>query len=1090
MTGAARWIRIWGDYDRDGDLDLVLASSTGTTVYRNDDGQLRRLWSNNRITFGARWGDFNGDGSLELVTVGDYTSGTGVNYLYSPSGPTLQESGRFTSTHQLVRVEAGDFDGDGDVDLVVSTNTINARCPVSLYKNSGKGEFVAAATCISRQATAAIGVADVDNDSDLDLVLGLFPNSVRVFRNDGKGNFSLGPIIGSNLPFLPYDFAWGDYNGDGYLDLAAAYPLLRQVLIYRNEAGSLFSTAISLRTNRFLTPFSLDWGDFTGDGQIDLAVGDLSPTIYTYANNTFAKLPAMTGGTVSGQIWALRGVDIDLDGDLDLVLTNRDGPSLFLTNFAPMLSSQLTRVPATTDLSASPASMPVWADTNSDGYLDLLFAAGPSQVASKRFLNRFAEFQREDEAPLEGFGPHVLAVGDVDNDGRLDIAVGTAQRIAVYLAGNFNTPDWDSPIVQRPTALAWGDFDDDGDLDLAVATLNGPIRIFPNDRVGVGTVGLLKTNFWSTAETYNASALAPVDLNNDSYLDFAVGVDGGPNRIFINTMGQTAGSFSFTPSSWQPNALYKNDATRALAWGDYDGDGDPDLAVGNYGQPNVIYRNMTDGSRQFSMESMPKLWDTQSVSKTTALAWGDWNNDGDLDLAVGNDDEADQVYVNRRALNTINAEPQLFWLWSSPERQKTTGVAWGDVDLDGDLDLAVSQEGNSSSAELGRNGYYLNTLIMPAHLSDDFGPRVPLPQNQRYLQLSRPGSTDSAYAYSAPQILSGPNQPHVTIRFRVYDANGNRGTQGSNSPGLPFPMNMLQFQYSLNGGGTWKRATPATPILASQLITPTRLGTEVTFVWNAQADAAVSENAHFRIVMPQPARTGPQSHGYAAAVSPPFRVRATTCLWPSRPELRVESASVKPKTDTRFVGSVAASGSITFTWNFGDGTTAVGQRVNKQYAHDGTYNITLTVSGQPCPTTRAQVSTSQLVVGSGVPPIFMPLILHNTTVQSTARTDESRSLPVDEPMPMVAVVRGVMVGTALMMRWEPPETTRNISAYRLYRLVDETVEQVAELPATRTAWVDRLPVCGAAYVVRAVGAEGEGPDSAQTFYTAPCAGAE
>src|SRR5262245_20777354 len=72
----------------------------------------------------------------------------------------------------------------------------------------------------------------------------------------------------------------------------------------------------------------------------------------------------------------------------------------------------------------------------------------------------------------------------------------------------------------------------------------------------------------------------------------------------------------------------ESDITTSVAWGDMDGDGDLDLAVGNYEQPTRVYRN--------DHGVLTAIWASAEVSRTLSVAWGDVDNDGDLDLAVGN----------------------------------------------------------------------------------------------------------------------------------------------------------------------------------------------------------------------------------------------------------------------------------------------------------------------------------------------------------------------------------------------------------------------------------------------------------------------
>ncbi|MGY8702682.1 MAG: FG-GAP-like repeat-containing protein, partial [Candidatus Poseidoniales archaeon] len=130
--------------------------------------------------------------------------------------------------------------------------------------------------------------------------------------------------------------------------------------------------------------------------------------------------------------------------------------------------------------------------------------------------------------------------------------------------------------------------------------------------------------------------------------------------------------------------------TVSIAWGDVDGDGDLDLAVGNYQQNNEVYLN--SGT---ALATTPS-WTSSNSLYTSSVAWGDVDGDGDLDLAVGNNGN-NEVYLNSgSALATTPS-------WTSSNSLSTQSVAWGDVDGDGDLDLAV---GNN----VQNNEVYLNQL--------------------------------------------------------------------------------------------------------------------------------------------------------------------------------------------------------------------------------------------------------------------------------------------------------------------------------------------------------------------------------------------
>jgi len=564
LSDAATWVSSdaggtlsldWGDFDRDGALDLAIGSTVGTAVYRNEDGRLVLFWEepNGRYTLGLRWADVNNDDLLDLIVVGESVSNSavysGTNYVYNLNGTRTgfeELSGFvFTSTYQLLRVEPADYDVDGDIDLIVSTNAIDPLCPVEQFENTGV-DFTLAG-CVSVDATANIAAGDADNDGVPDLVLGLFPNTTKFIENLGSGFAPPGStpstVITPSTTFLPYDFAWGDYDGDGYLDLAAAYPMDRRARIYRNLGGTGFELVEDeLRTGQFYTPLALDWGDFNGDGLLDLAVADDPPRIYLNTGTSGAHFDAahvitMSAEAVGGQIWSIAAADQEDDGDVDLAFGNRDGASLIFTNFAPLLKTTLSG-----DTTA-PASGVAWGDVDADGDLDLLLGAGSNSQATNA---GYAKIYRNDEGAftywdrLSGiggrFGPHGLAFGDVDGFGRQDVVLGTRAQNLAYLnltAGNppvlnMDLASWNPSLSLESPSVAWADSDIDRDLDLLVGN-DGANALYANQ----GST-LANSPAWTSNESDDTRSVAWGDYDGDGYLDFAAGNYGGRNRIYRN----------------------------------------------------------------------------------------------------------------------------------------------------------------------------------------------------------------------------------------------------------------------------------------------------------------------------------------------------------------------------------------------------------------------------------------------------------------------------------------------------------------------------------------------------------------------------
>jgi len=216
---------------------------------------------------------------------------------------------------------------------------------------------------------------------------------------------------------------------------------------------------------------------------------------------------------------------------------------------------------------------------------------------------------------------------DVDHDGDIDVATanqGNSQDdpyrpMALYLndAGTLSTtPAWLSAETSIQGFLAWGDLDGDGWEDLAVSKWSGfESGVYRN---AAGT--LEPTPTWTTGDTDSDKGVAWADVDGDLDPDLALGHD--PTQLWTNT----AGSMAVT---WTSAATYHGHSD--LAWEDIDLDGDPDLAEVHFSDGKAhIYLN-----RNGVLDSAPS-WTFDSPHVGTAIAFGDINGDGLPDLVVGN----------------------------------------------------------------------------------------------------------------------------------------------------------------------------------------------------------------------------------------------------------------------------------------------------------------------------------------------------------------------------------------------------------------------------------------------------------------------
>jgi len=234
------------------------------------------------------------------------------------------------------------------------------------------------------------------------------------------------------------------------------------------------------------------------------------------------------------------------------------------------------------------------------------------------------------------------------------------------------TLQWIAPEPRNTFSVAWGDVDGDGDLDLAVGNSCVWGTCYPN-QLYRNTGGTLTLDAGWTPAAANTDSVTWGDVDGDGDLDLLVGNNGQPNQLYRNDSGTLT-----LDTVWNPIT----NTTTSVAWGDVDGDGDLDLAVGNSGAPNQLYRN-TGGTLTLDTAWNPITRTTQSV------AWGDVDGDGDLDLAVGNGCSPGSPSTCSPNQLYHNAGGTLVLTWAAPIARNTTSVAWGDVDGDGDLDLAV-----------------------------------------------------------------------------------------------------------------------------------------------------------------------------------------------------------------------------------------------------------------------------------------------------------------------------------------------------------------------------------------------------------------
>ena len=697
-----------GDLDGDGDLDAFLANAANTpnTVWLNDGAgnfsdNDQKL--GNGSSLAVVLADFDGDGDLDAYVANGQPAGPDTNDVAGAANLAdelwLNDGmGRFDladrrlSESSAQDVAAGDFDGDGDLDIYLATGKPQgqaAATPDELWRNDGDATFSRGAlpryprNCASFAAPAfGVATAELDSRSGLDIIAAngtkecYYPNTVLLSANNGT--FSLAdplpdaPVPSARDSNTSVAVALGDIDGDGFID----------ALVAADEAP-----ADELWLGR-------------GDGAFD---------------RKFIASPEFTVDVALG--------DLNGDGFLDAFLANRNnGPNRVLLNRA---DGRFTSQPLATELPGVNAAV---GDLNGDGWLDAVVVNGDAGEDSI-FLNDGAGRLVASSQPFNQLLSRGVALGDLDNNDTLDAFVvnapGFTNGVWLNVEGAGVLSETIVPGSDGGQDVALGDLDGDGDLDAFVASgeLDGERGVPKPNTIWFNTDGAFTLN----KEPFSPQSLrlgpaasmgvALGDLDGDGDLDAVVAnARGGlSSEVWLNN-----GAGTFRRSQF----LIVSDA-RAVTLGDFDGDGDLDAFVVN-GYRNQAHRVFLNNGGGFLADSGQSLGATNGNDATA----GDFDGDGDLDVLVA------------------SLGPDQLWLNDGHGSFTALGRTFGNADSR----AAVSGDFNNDGAldALIVNGERIPGPAFPGHhtLLLNRSPTYTAAQ----VALSSPAAVDADF-YAAPQIL-------------------------------------------------------------------------------------------------------------------------------------------------------------------------------------------------------------------------------------------------------------------------------------------------------------------------------------------------
>ncbi|MHC1765805.1 MAG: FG-GAP-like repeat-containing protein [Verrucomicrobiia bacterium] len=718
---------VWGDYNSDGKPDLFVCAGQASALWRNDGrGQLTKTTSGLPSTDNvghAAWADFNNDGHLDIALCTD--SGT---LLYRNDG-----RGGFVMASILPGPDASavpswaDYDSDGRPDLLIVNGQASAREP-RLYHHDDDGTF----TLVNEPMTAAAdhwlncAWADFDNDGFMDVLLTHASGRNRLYRNLGNSNHwlkvKLTGVAANRDAVGARVHVKATIGGQTVWQLQEVSGGSIQQNDQRLNFGLGDATSVDL--------VRIEWPSGNVQEIPNASVNtiasyreivNITPTNPSVSTGGSITLTSKIYGTSASYQWGFEGAALPGENALKLSVpassfANQPGcysvvvttPEQTLTNHVYLtVDTTFTRItddPVTSEASWLEACS--WGDMDGDGKIDLFLTR--SSGSGSNYM-----YQNQGDGTFVGVLNDVTGAGgksigcawaDFDNNGTLDLMVGECCGASDVLyandgAGNFTALSSGEFAAEANSSrsVAWSDYDRDGNVDLFIVNQDGSPSLYHND--GDGTFTRITKGVPAT-DSFTAVNGTWCDYDGDGYPDLFVGTySPGGGRLYHNK-----GDGTFSKVTTGPVVTVTASAWGS-AWGDYDNDGYPDLMVARPGSArNSLFHNNGDGT--FAETK------TGPMSRSTAAfnfsgIWGDYDNDGYLDLFVsntGNDNyvvgEANFLFHNDRHGGFTRVYPGSL----ANEVAPSTGCAWGDYDDDGFLDLVVVRFGRFQPALYHNNG--------------------------------------------------------------------------------------------------------------------------------------------------------------------------------------------------------------------------------------------------------------------------------------------------------------------------------------------------------------------------------------------------
>jgi hypothetical protein len=598
--------------------------------------------------------DFNGDGNLDIVNAASVLLGNGDGTFkvgtFLPGSPSVSY------------IATADFNGDGKPDVAVLYQQPTAQ-PIQIFLGNGDGTFLSPINIAPSSSFSYFVVADVNNDGKPDL-LTMDGGALEVFLGNGDGTFKrLAANFSQTVQLV------GDFNGDGKVDILYAPGPNIEVWLGNGDGTFQATPVVSNLATGAAGAFAVVTADFNHDGKLDLGV---------MIGETACGSPDFPGA-----VWSF-GVQ----------LGNGDG------SFQPV--SPQASLTSGTSFCASPRTPgAAVGDINGDGIPDVVYAiSGP--IVGTLLGKGDGTFTSGNSYAVGNVGTAnsidgVALAAFVTGSSKLDIVEGDVRyypltpQISVLLGNGDDTFDAVPVLIPTPASgpIVSADFNGDGKPDVAMLSFesNGqPVIPILLDT----PTGLVQTETPSTglpADT-GASLVAAADLRNNGKQDLLLEVTPASSSTeMLALLGNGDGTFSPSPvTSPMCGTASPEGPPTAQGLADFNGDHIPDLVSITTA---ALYVCLGKGDGTFGPAA-----EFLAGPGPVAAAFGDFNGDGKLDIAVLNSSSTSTVGL---LLGNGDGTFQGVSFPISNNFYSVSTIVAADVNRDGKLDLIIGCNGYSSN---------------------------------------------------------------------------------------------------------------------------------------------------------------------------------------------------------------------------------------------------------------------------------------------------------------------------------------------------------------------------------------------------------